>query len=113
MGTSVLWFTRFAGNLKVRLGGSVVHDGPMSTGLRTIKIGRISGVFYIFIDGVQVYTQSYSSSVSFSSTMVLINANTTPMIDRVYAIAYWSSYIADPNPIAGLNRREIVVTKTA
>jgi len=62
---------------------------------------------------VLVYSQSYSSSITFNSQIIQGGEGQIYYPVAVYAFALWSSYISDPNPIAGLNRREIVVTKTA
>jgi hypothetical protein len=112
LGTDVLWFNRFGGSLKIRLGGNLICTVSLQIGYNVIKIGRLSGVFYVLINSAQVYTQTFADSITFSGT-ILSTAGTTGGFMHISAIMFSSYYPTDPNPIAGLNRREIVVTKTA
>jgi len=114
LGTNALYFYRFSGSLNVRLGGNLVCTIPIGIGYHTISMGRISGVFNVLIDGALVYTQSFSNSITMSGTISIGGSTANQSFIRPSALVYsGSSYISDPNPIAGLNRREIVVTKTA
>ena len=114
LGTSALWFTRISNQLKVRLGGSLVCTVSLGTGYNVIKIGRQSGVFTVYINNILMYTQAFSSSITMTGTIYSGGTTSGGTFIRISALVYsGSSYIADPNPIAGLNRREIVVVKTA
>ena len=109
--SSHIKFHREAGNLNLAIGGVYITETiVLSSGTNSIKIGRESGTLRVFINGLQVYTQAYTDSISFAPEIV-IGAGSAMM---PYAFAYWATtYITDPNPIAGINRREIVVNKTA
>jgi len=76
---------------------------------QSIKIGRSAGTLYVYIDGVLAHSMSLAGSITFGSDM-----HNNGGYAAIKALAFWrTTYISDPNPIAGLNRREIVVTKTA
>jgi hypothetical protein len=92
------------------IAASLVYTAPAAVGTTTsFKICRSSGVLYLYMNGVLEYSQSLAGSLEFTGMSGGNNGGSW----LIRCMAFWMSYISDPNPIAGLNRREIVVTKTA
>jgi len=113
LGDAVLKLWYASNNINLVVGGTLVHTASLSQGVHCLKLGRESGTLRFIIDGVQSYSQALGS-ITFSNNITFQNqCSSSSVVHQMYVMALWSSYISDPNPIAGLNRREIVVTKTA
>ena len=93
--------------------GVAVYTFNAAPGERAIKIGRSSGVLYLHINGILLYSGPFTNSITLSTVITSVTYH-MKYLTTVNALAFWGTqYIADPNPIASLNRREVRVIKSS
>ena len=103
-------------NMLLDIDGSTVFSVPYVAGFHTIKLGRSSGTLILTVDGVQSYSQAYAGSITLNASLAFgaFSGTIYGPCGAPYQVAFWGTvYISDPNPLACLNRREIVINKTA
>ena len=111
-GASAFLITRASGICRIRLNSASLITFAMPLGDLSLAINRSGSNLSILCNGVSVYSATNSDTITLGGFITMTGGSV--FLAHIYSLLiYKTVYIADPNPIAGLNRREIVVTKTA
>lgn len=101
------------GDAKLYLNNSLVVTFALTAGYHTFKVSRESGTFRLHVDNSLIYSQTLNSDFTLSSTLTRGRGG-IDFMGYMDSYAFWGTqYIADPNPIASLNRREVRVIKSS